>query len=181
MTTEWGPYTSVNTAAVCVYMHICVERWEDCCAVMQVLDVDKESSGSKQKFCPHSIFSMSAGVGRGSLKCEDDRSLLSQGLWSDILMCLCLNHTPTHTQPQTSDIPTYPETFRFLTSSYHTLRLHFDLLCLFFSIFMRNLLCTCIFGLENICSFEHGRWIWQLLFAEYLTLLPVRWQAFLHS
>lgn len=47
---------------------------------MLVLDVDKESSGSKQKFCPHSIFSMSAGVGRGSLKCEDDRSLLSQRL-----------------------------------------------------------------------------------------------------
>lgn len=33
---------------------------------MQVFNVDKESSGSKQKFCPHSIFSMSAGVGRGS-------------------------------------------------------------------------------------------------------------------
>lgn len=94
---------------------------------MLVLDVDKESSGSKQKFCPHSIFSMSAGVGRGSLKCEDDRSLLSQRLWSDILMCLRLNHTPTHTQPQTSDIPANPQTFRYLTSSYHTLRLRFDL------------------------------------------------------
>lgn len=43
---------------------------------------------------------MSGGAGRGSLKCEDDRSLLSQRLWSDILMCLCLNHTPTHTVSQ---------------------------------------------------------------------------------
>lgn len=114
-----------------VFMHILtVERREDAsvCAHMLVLDVDKERSGSKQKFCPHSIFSMSAGEGRGYLKCEDDRSLLSQRLWSDILMCLCLNHTPTHTQPQTSDIPTNPETFWYLTSSYHALWLHFDLL-----------------------------------------------------
>lgn len=43
-------------------------------------------------------------------------------------MCLRLNHTPTHTQPETSDIPTNPETFPFLTSSYHTLSLRFDLL-----------------------------------------------------
>ena len=116
-------------ASTCVYTHvrmcIWVKRWQRLCIV---LDVDKESSGSKQKFCPHSIYSMSAGVGRGSLKCEDDRSLLSQRLWSDILMCLRLNHTPTHTQPPTSDIPTNPQTFQYLTSSYHTLRLGFDLL-----------------------------------------------------
>lgn len=62
-------------------MHTCEQQCGDCAyARMPVLDVDKESSGSKQKFCPHSIFSMSAGVGRGSLKCEDDRSLLSQRL-----------------------------------------------------------------------------------------------------
>lgn len=42
-------------------------------------------------------------------------------------MCLRLNHTPTYTQPQTPDIPTNPETFGCLTSSYHTLLLRFDL------------------------------------------------------
>lgn len=138
---------------------------------MLVLDVDKESSDSKQKFCPHSIFSMSAGVGRGSLKCEDDRSLLSQRLWSDILMCLCLNHTPTHTQAQTSDIPSNPETFRYLTSSYHTLRFRFDLL-LTRIILQRYHVASpvCILGFENICFLracdEFGRsslaWTWFL-------------------
>lgn len=62
----------------------------------RLCDADEESSGSKQKFCPYSIFSMSAGVGRGVLGCEDDRSLLSQRLWSVILMCSVLNGAPTH-------------------------------------------------------------------------------------
>lgn len=152
---------------LCVYMHaymrLTVRWWQCIYARMLVLDVDKESSGSKQKFCPHSIFSMSAGVGRGSLKCEDDRSLLSQRLWSDILMCLRLNHTPTHTQPQTSDIPTNPETFRYLTSSYHTLRLCFDLL-LTRIILQRYHVASPIYILsfENICFLrardEFGRY-----------------------
>lgn len=46
--------------------------------------------------------------------------------------CVCawitLPHTHTHTLPKTSDIPAHPKTFRYLTSSYHTLRLSFDLL-----------------------------------------------------
>lgn len=53
---------------------------DGCVAARCGVDVDEESSGSKLKFCPHSIFSMSAGAGRGFLKCEDDRSLLSQRL-----------------------------------------------------------------------------------------------------
>lgn len=136
---------------------------------MLVCDVDKESSGSKQKFCPHSIFSMSAGVGRGSLKCEDDRSLLSQRLWSDILMCLCLNHTPTHTHtlPKTSDIPAHPKTFRYLTSSYHTLRLSFDLL-------LTHVVRQCyhlaspfyILSFEGILFWGGNMWwLWKLCFA----------------
>lgn len=40
-----------NTDKMAVAMH----------AHMLVLDVDKDSSGSKQKFCPNSIFSMSVG------------------------------------------------------------------------------------------------------------------------
>lgn len=146
----------------------CAQQWEDGSAYagMLVLDVDKESSGSKRKFCPHSIFSMSAGVGRGSLKCEDDRSLLSQRLWSDILMCLCLNHTPTHTQPQTFDIPTKPETFRYLTSSYHTLRLRLDLP---FDAHFSSALSCCIpcvgCWLWKYLLFESMRWMWHICFA----------------
>lgn len=62
------------------YLRLCADVCKKMAVSIPVLDVDKGSFGSKQKFCIHSIFSMSAGVGRGSLKCEDDRSLLSQRL-----------------------------------------------------------------------------------------------------
>lgn len=116
-------------------------QWEDGDAWARplVLDVDEESSGSKQKLCAHSIFSMSAGVGRGSLKCEDDRSLLSQRLWSDISMSWRLNHTPTHNRPHTPDIPAKTSgTLRYLTSSYHTLVLISRWCALFFNVSARR-------------------------------------------
>lgn len=153
---------------------------------MQVLDVDKESSGSKQKFCPHSIFSTSAGEGRGSLKCEDDRSLLSQRLWSDILMCLCLNRAPTHTRPQTSGISTKPETFRYLTWSYYTFRLRFDLILTHISLSCYHVTpAAYVLGSENICFLwtcdEFGTSaLRRLEHAQYLKHLSVRCGA-LHS
>lgn len=127
------------------------------------LDVDKESSGSEQKLCPDSIFSMSAGVGRGSLKCEDDRSLLSQRLWSDILMCLCLNHTPTQSQPETSDIPTWRN-----FDSWHLVNTHSGLLLIFFLTYI--ILYHYCFGIPYFYSllkivYLDGIWgIWHLCF-----------------
>lgn len=146
---------------------------------MPVLDVDKGSSGSKQKFCIHSIFSMSAGVGRGSLKCEDDRSLLSQRLWSDILMCLRLNHAPTHTQPQTSGISTKPETFSCLTSSYYTFRPRFDLILTHINLLRYHVTPPCMFSALTIFVFlracdEFGAQ------AQYLKHLSVRCGVSLH-
>lgn len=144
----WWEY--IYTEHQRVFLH----QWGDCAyACMLVLDVDKGSSGSKQKFCPHSIFSMSAGAGRDLWNVKMTGASWARG-YEVTSWCVCAWITLPHTPSQAPDIPADPETSWYLTSSYHTWRHGSDLLLA--GVILQPHAASPLYALrfENICSLQ---------------------------
>ena len=112
MQCEWH----VGRQRVCALcLHACIHVYNngDSCARLLVLDVDQQSGGSKQKCCPHSIFSMSAGVAEDLWNVKMTGASWARG-YEVTSWCVCAWITLPHTPSQR--LLTFPQTQRHFHS-----------------------------------------------------------------